>query len=112
MCKTNCLKMKYADLPVGVSEAASAASRAITRGSVLFSVETLWPVEPVKMSSLAGALYGFMLCVLPAYVREWFGHLRDRSVSCEIEYFTRAWCSPPLIANELSQVFVSFDRHV
>lgn len=104
LCTTHNLKKKDVELPVGLSEAAVAANRAITTGSVLFSMESLWPVEPVKMASLAGALFGFMLCVLPAYVREWFSRLRDRSISSGIESFTRAWCSPPLIANELAQV--------
>lgn len=100
------LKKKDLELPAGVSEAAIAASRAITTDSLLTSVETLWPVEPVKLASLAGALFGLMLCVLPAYVREWFSSLRDRFTSSLIESFTRAWCSPSLIANELSQVCV------
>lgn len=98
------LKKKDLELPAGVSEAAIAATRAITTDSLLTSVETLWPVEPVKLASLAGALFGLMLCVLPAYVREWFSSLRDRFTSSLIESFTRAWCSPSLIANELSQI--------
>lgn len=101
---TTNLKKKEVELPMGLSEAAVAARHAITTGSVLFSVESLWPVEPVKMASLAGALFGLILCVLPAYVREWFSSLRDRSISSGIESFTRVWCSPPLIANELDQV--------
>lgn len=101
------LKQKDAELPVGLSEAANAATRAITTGSLLFSVESLWPVESVKISSLAGAIYGLMLCVLPAYVRGWFSDLRDRNASSIIESFTKTYCSPPLIANELSQVWTS-----
>uniref|UniRef100_A0A803PV39 E3 ubiquitin-protein ligase listerin n=1 Tax=Cannabis sativa TaxID=3483 RepID=A0A803PV39_CANSA len=97
-------KKKDVELPAGLSEAAIAATHAIKTGSLLFSIESLWPVEPVKLASLAGALYGLMICVLPAYVREWFSCLRDRSTSSSIEYFTRAWCSPSLIANELSQI--------
>lgn len=93
------------DLPAEVSAAATAAKHAITTGSLLFPVESLWPVDPVKLASLAGAIYGLMLCVLPAYVRGWFSDLRDRSISSLVESFTRVWCSPPLIANELSQVF-------
>ena len=98
------LKKKDTDLPAEASEAASAATSAIRTGSLLFSVESLWPIAPEKMASLSGALFGLLLRVLPAYVRGWFTDLRDRSTSSLIETFTRTWCSPPLIANELSQV--------
>lgn len=98
------LKKKDIEIPAELSEAATAATRAISTGSLLFYVESLWPVGPVKMASLAGALFGLMLRVLPAYVRQWFSDLRDRSASSLIEYFTKAWCSPPLIADELSQI--------
>ncbi|KAK7385599.1 hypothetical protein VNO78_31325 [Psophocarpus tetragonolobus] len=98
------LKKKDAELSGGLSEAAGAATRATTTGSLLFSVESLWPVELGKISSLAGAIYGLMLQVLPAYVRGWFSDLRDRNTSAVIESFTRTCCSPPLIANELSQI--------
>ncbi|PON41842.1 Vacuolar protein sorting-associated protein [Parasponia andersonii] len=104
LCISQNLKKKDVELPAGLSEAAIAANLAITNGSSLFSTESLWPVEPVKLASLAGALFGLMLRVLPAYVREWFSGLRDRSMSTLIESFTRTWCSPPLIANELSQI--------
>ncbi|XP_048139257.1 E3 ubiquitin-protein ligase listerin isoform X2 [Rhodamnia argentea] len=91
-------KKKDTEFPAGVYEA---AKEAITRGCLLSSVESLWPIEPLTMASLAGAIFGLMLRLLPAYVREWFGYLRDRST---IEYFTKTWCSPPLISNELSQI--------
>ncbi|CAL8160412.1 unnamed protein product [Prunus armeniaca] len=98
------IKKKDTELPAGIAEAAAAATRAITTGSLLFSVQSLWPVEPVKMASLSGAMFGLMLRILPAYVRQWFSDLRDRSTLSGIESFTRAWCSPPLIANELSLI--------
>ncbi|CAN0903785.1 E3 ubiquitin-protein ligase listerin [Linum grandiflorum] len=98
------LKKKDVELPPEASEAAKAAARAITTGSLLFAVESLWPIGPKNMATLAGALYGFMLRVLPAYVRGWFSELRDRSMSSLIESFTRSWCSPALIVNELSQI--------
>ncbi|KAJ4827656.1 hypothetical protein Tsubulata_040241 [Turnera subulata] len=98
------LKKKDMDLPPAISEAASAARHAITTGSLLFSVESLWPIESKTMASLAGALSGLMLRVLPAYVRGWFTDLRDRASSSLVESFTRTWCSPPLIVNELSQI--------
>lgn len=104
LCTVNSLKKKDAELPAGISEVASAATHAITTGSSLRSVESLWPIEEVKIASLAGSVFGLMLCVLPAYVRGWFSDLRDRSQSSAIESFTRACCSPPLIANELIQV--------
>nr|POE66372.1 e3 ubiquitin-protein ligase listerin [Quercus suber] len=98
------LKKKDTELPPEIAEVASAATRAIKTGSLLFSMESLWPLEEVKIASLAGAIFGLMLCVLPAFVRGWFTDLRDRSTSTVIESFTRAWCSPALIANELSQI--------
>ncbi|EEF44675.1 conserved hypothetical protein [Ricinus communis] len=98
------LKKKDADLPVDASEAATAATSAIRTGSLLLPVESLWPVAPEKMASLSGAIFGLMLRVLPAYVRGWFTDLRDRSTSSLIETFTRTWCSPPLIVNELYRI--------
>lgn len=98
------LKKKDAELSGSLSKSASAATLATNTGSLLFSVESLWPIESEKISSLAGAIYGLMLHVLPAYVRGWFNDLRDRNISTAIESFTRTCCSPPLIANELSQI--------
>ncbi|XP_015087754.1 E3 ubiquitin-protein ligase listerin isoform X1 [Solanum pennellii] len=103
-CVPSSLKKKDSELPASVSEAAKCATRAITSTSVLFCLESLWPVGPEKVASLAGAIFGLMLCVLPAYVRGWFSDIRDRSTSSAIEFFTRAYCSPPLIMNELSQI--------
>ncbi|KAK8683673.1 hypothetical protein V6N13_039726 [Hibiscus sabdariffa] len=97
-------KKKDGELPSVLSEAATAARRSITTGSVLFSVESLWPIEPLKMAAFAGGIYGLMLRLLPAYVWGWFSDLRDRSTSSMIESFTRTWCSPPLVANELSLI--------
>ncbi|GER35478.1 E3 ubiquitin-protein ligase listerin [Striga asiatica] len=90
-------------LEVG-SKAADSAKLAIATSSVLFSLESLWPISPESMASLAGATFGLMLHNLPAYVRGWFSDIRDRSASSAIESFTKAWCSPTLISNELSQV--------
>ncbi|XP_010446177.1 PREDICTED: E3 ubiquitin-protein ligase listerin-like [Camelina sativa] len=98
------LKKKDGDVPTELSVVASAATHAIMTGSSLSTVESLWPIETGKMASLAGAIYGLMLRVLPAYVREWFSEMRDRSTSSLIEAFTRSWCSPSLIKNELSQI--------
>ncbi|XP_023635520.1 E3 ubiquitin-protein ligase listerin [Capsella rubella] len=98
------LKKKDGDIPSELSVVASAATHAIMTGSSLSTVESLWPIETGKMASLAGAIYGLMLRVLPAYVREWFSEMRDRSTSSLIEAFTRSWCSPTLIKNELSQI--------
>lgn len=96
--------LKKRELSAGLAEVGTSATRAITTNSALFFVELLWPIGPEKMASLAGAIYGLMLCILPAYVREWFGNIRDRSTSYAIESFTKGCCSPPLITNELSQV--------
>ncbi|KAJ4907854.1 E3 ubiquitin-protein ligase listerin [Raphanus sativus] len=98
------LKKKDGDIPSELSVVASAATCAITTGSSLLTVKSLWPIETENMASLAGAIYGLMLRVLPAYVREWFSGMRDRSASSLIEAFTRTWCSPSLIKNELSQI--------
>lgn len=103
-------KRKDIELPAAVSEAANAATRAITTSSILFSVKLLWPIGPEKMASLAGAIFGLMLHNLPAYVRGWFSDIRDRSVSSAIESFTKAWCSPTLISNELSQVCITCSK--
>lgn len=96
--------LKKRELSAGLAEVGTSATRAITTNSALFFVELLWPIGPEKMASLAGAIYGLMLCILPAYVREWFGNIRDRSTSYAIESFTKGCCSPPLITNELSQI--------
>ncbi|KAJ8562540.1 hypothetical protein K7X08_011831 [Anisodus acutangulus] len=103
-CVPSSLKKKDSELPASVSEAAKSATRVIASSSVLFCLESLWPVGPEKVASLAGAIFGLMLCILPAYVRGWFSDIRDRSTSSAIEFFTRAYCSPPLIMNELSQI--------
>lgn len=96
--------LKKKEHPATISNAATAATVAITSASLVFSVESLWPVTEDKISMLAGAIFGLMLCVLPAYVREWFSNIRDRSKSAFIESFTKTWCSPRLIMNELNQV--------
>ena len=98
------LKKKDAIGLSDLSGVASAAVLAITTGSSLSTVESLWPIDTGKMAALAGAIYGLMIRVLPAYVRGWFSEMRDRSASSSIEAFTRSWCSPSLIMNELSQV--------
>ncbi|KAL4572514.1 hypothetical protein LXL04_019293 [Taraxacum kok-saghyz] len=103
LCTVN-IKKKLSELPKGIAEVAAAATRAITDSSVLFAVESLWPVGPDEMASFAGAIYGLMLRTVPAYVRGWFNDIRDRTTSSGIESFTRAWCSPTLITNELSQI--------
>ncbi|KAL8531325.1 hypothetical protein ACS0TY_008085 [Phlomoides rotata] len=97
-------KKKDTEFPAEVSKAANAATHAITTSSVLFSIKALWPIGPEKMASLAGVIYGLMLHNFPAYVRGWFNDIRDRSASSAIESFTKAWCSPTLISNELSQI--------
>ncbi|KAJ4978445.1 hypothetical protein NE237_009225 [Protea cynaroides] len=98
---------KKDQLPAGISEAATAVGRAITTGSLLFAVESLWPIGTEQMASLAGAIYGLMLRVLPAYVRDFFAGLRDRSTSSTIESFTKIWCSPPLLEDEMSQIKIA-----
>ncbi|KAL5974682.1 hypothetical protein ACLOJK_031352 [Asimina triloba] len=98
------LKKQDADLPAEASKAAAAAKLSISTNSLLFSVELLWPVGTEQMASLAGSIYGLMLCLLPAYLRNWFTGLRDHSLSSAIESFTKAWCSPHLLADEFSRI--------
>ncbi|XP_024965053.1 E3 ubiquitin-protein ligase listerin isoform X1 [Cynara cardunculus var. scolymus] len=103
LCSTS-VKKKGCELPAGMLEVAAAATRAITDNSVVYAVESLWPLGPDSVACFAGAIYGLMLRTLPAYVRGWFNDIRDRATSSAIESFTRTWCSPPLITNELSQI--------
>ncbi|ONK62651.1 uncharacterized protein A4U43_C07F6420 [Asparagus officinalis] len=84
--------------------AASFAKNVISSGSGLLNLETLWPIGTEQMASLAGSLYGMMIWLLPSYVSNWFSSLRDRSLLSAIESFTKRWCSPSLVSNELSQV--------
>ncbi|KAL9224180.1 hypothetical protein vseg_000242 [Gypsophila vaccaria] len=98
------LKKKDSDLPPELADIATAATRAIKTGSVLFAVESLWPIGMQNMSSLAAAIFGLMLHVLPDFVRVWFTGLRARSASSAIESFTKTWCSPHLVSYELSQI--------
>ncbi|KAI3810700.1 hypothetical protein L1987_20322 [Smallanthus sonchifolius] len=98
------VKKKFSQLPAGISEFSQAATRAITDNSVLFAVQSLWPVGTDGMASFAGAIYGLMLRTLPAYVRDWFSDIRDNTSSSAIEFFTRTCCSPHLITYELSQI--------
>ncbi|KAL8146674.1 E3 ubiquitin-protein ligase listerin isoform X2 [Apium graveolens] len=101
-CMPRSLKKK--ELSAALSSIGPAAASAITRGSAMFCVESLWPLGPETMAKLACTVFGLMLCILPAYVRVWFGNIRNRSTINAVESFTRVWCSPPLITNELSQI--------
>ncbi|KAL2488571.1 E3 ubiquitin-protein ligase [Forsythia ovata] len=104
LCMVPGSRRKDIELPATVSKAATAATCAIRTRSLLFCIESLWPVGTEKMASLAGGIFGLMLHILPAYVRGWFSDIRNRSTSSAIESFTKAWCSPTLITNELSQI--------
>ncbi|KQK11843.1 E3 ubiquitin-protein ligase listerin [Brachypodium distachyon] len=106
-------KKKDIGLVPEAEAAAKASKNAIITCSLLPYVESLWPVGVLQMASLAGSLYGMMIRLLPSYVRTWFTSLRDRSLSYSIESFTRAWCSPPLLVDEFSQVkdFVYADEN-
>ncbi|KAF0933682.1 hypothetical protein E2562_018911 [Oryza meyeriana var. granulata] len=97
-------KKKDAELMPEAEVAAIASKNAISTCSLLPCIESLWPVGTWQMASLAGGLYGMMIRLLPSYVRTWFTSLRDRSLLNSIESFTRAWCSPPLLLDEFSQV--------
>ncbi|XP_077233049.1 HEAT/U-box domain-containing protein [Tasmannia lanceolata] len=98
------LKKKEVELPAEASKAATSAKCAITTSSLLFAVESLWPVGNEEIATMAGAIFGLMLRLLPAFVRNWFAGLRDRSTSSAIESFMKVWCSPSLLLEELSQV--------
>lgn len=103
---SNNLKRKDVELPVEVSRAANSANQAIRTSSLSYAVESLWPVEADQMAVLAGSIYGSMIHLLPAYVRNWFTGLRDRAFTSSVESFTKTWCSPPLITDEFTQVLV------
>ncbi|KAJ3688315.1 hypothetical protein LUZ61_017479 [Rhynchospora tenuis] len=92
------------DLLPEASNAANASKLSIVNCSISLFVESLWPIGTEQMASLAGGLYGMMVRLLPSYVRGWFTSLRDRSLSMAIEAYTKTWCSPPLVSDELSQV--------
>lgn len=98
------LKKKGSAAVIEATNAASAARQSAATNSLSFAVEALWPIGIEEMATLAGAVYGLMLRVLPTYVRDWFTSLRDRSVAVSIEAFTTAWCSPQLLADEFSQI--------
>ncbi|KAF3778969.1 E3 ubiquitin-protein ligase listerin [Nymphaea thermarum] len=98
------LKKKETELPAEISRAAAAAKQAITSRSLLFAIKSLWPVGSIEMAALAGAIYGLLICVLPAYVRNWFTGLRDRSTLLSVESFTKSWCSLHLLSDEMSQI--------
>lgn len=100
------LKKKELELVVEASKAANAAKHSITTCSLTLYVQSLWPVGNETVASLAGSIYGMMIHRLPSYVRNWFSSLRDRSLLTAIESFTKAWCSPPLLLNEFSQVIL------
>ncbi|PKU81703.1 E3 ubiquitin-protein ligase listerin [Dendrobium catenatum] len=97
------LKKKETELSGDALQAANSARHAISTGFFLLFMESLWPVETEHMASLAGSIYGMMVQLLPSYVRNWFTSLRDRSMSSAIEFFTKVWCSPCLLSDELSQ---------
>lgn len=97
-------KKKDVELVAEASKAAKAAKHIIVTRSVLLSIEALCPVGTDQMAILAGSVYGMMVRLLPSYVGNWFTSLRDRSLSAAIESFTKVWCSPSLVSDELSQV--------
>lgn len=98
------LKKKGNAAVIEATHAATAARQSAATNSLSFAVEALWPIGIEEMATLAGAVYGLMLRVLPTYVRDWFTSLRDRSAAFSIEAFTTAWCSPQLLADEFSQI--------
>lgn len=98
------LKKKGNAAVIEATNAATAARQSAATNSLSFAVEALWPIGIEEMATLAGAVYGLMLRVLPTYVRDWFTSLRDRSAAFSIEAFTTAWCSPQLLADEFSQI--------
>ncbi|KAJ3676469.1 hypothetical protein LUZ60_003881 [Juncus effusus] len=84
--------------------AAKASQLSILNSSLSIYIESLWPMGSGQVAALAGALYGTMVHLLPSFVRNWYGGLRDRAWSIAVEGFTKTWCSPPLLSDELSQV--------
>ncbi|BBN16555.1 E3 ubiquitin-protein ligase listerin [Marchantia polymorpha subsp. ruderalis] len=103
-------RRKHLGAATKTSSAAAAATRAAATGSVAFAVEGLWPVQKEGLVTLAGAIYGLMLLVLPACVRIWFTGLRDKAMASAIEIFTTTYCSPQLLSDEFAQVQASTSR--
>lgn len=95
---------KYNATAIEANGPASAAKLSVATSSLYFSVEALWPIDIDKMADLAGAVYGLMLRVLPAYVRDWIINLRDRPAASFIEAFTTTWCSHQLLDDEFSKI--------
>ncbi|GLJ37723.1 hypothetical protein SUGI_0766400 [Cryptomeria japonica] len=95
---------KYNAAAIEANGPASAAKRSVATSSLYFAVEALWPIDIDKMAALAGAVYGLMLRVLPAYVRDWIINLRDRPAASFIEAFTTTWCSHQLLDDEFSKI--------
>lgn len=61
-------------------------------------------------ASVARALYGAVLRVLPASAATWFGDLRDRGVAAAVESYTAVVESPALLAAEMAALQVGGAR--
>lgn len=99
------LKKKGSAAVIEATNAASTARESTTKNSLSVFVDELWPIGIEEMATLAGAVYGLMLRVLPTYVHDGFTSLHDLFAIFSIEAFTTTWCSPQLLADEFSQVW-------
>ena len=99
------LKKKGSAAVIEANNVASAARESTTTKSLFVFMDELWPIGIEEMATLAGAVYGLMLRVLPTYVNDGFTSLQDLSTTFSIEAFTTTWCSPQLLVDEFSQVW-------
>ena len=99
------LKKKGSAAVIESTNVASTARESTTKNSLSVFVDELWPIGIEEMATLAGAVYGLMLHVLPTYVRDGFTSLQDVFATFSIDAFTTTWCSAQLLADEFSQVW-------
>ena len=66
------LKKKGSAAVIEATNAASTARESTTKNSLSVFVDELWPIGIEEMATLAGAVYGLMLRVLPTYVHDGF----------------------------------------
>ncbi|CAI5493122.1 unnamed protein product [Closterium sp. Naga37s-1] len=96
-------------LPPAVSQAGDFATRAVAQASpldVALEVLTLpgaGKLSVPRMRSLAAAVFGAALRVVPGGVRRWYADVREKGVRRGMDIFTARYCSAHMIALELTQ---------
>ncbi|CAI5530699.1 unnamed protein product [Closterium sp. Naga37s-1] len=100
-------------LPPAVAQAGDSAIRAVAQASpldVALEVLTLpgaGKLSVPRMRSLAAAVFGAALRVVPGGVRRWYADVREKGVRRGMDIFTARYCSAHMIALELAQVCIS-----